>query len=531
MNENNNYISTTGITEEYAKQAEDFVNSVINQNEPVNTNVYSSTTGTSEEYAKQAEDFVNSIINPELETSKENDELNNRYSMSSPITLSMLIDKMDSKMIELYNQSVEATLIEEKKVQYFEAIEKVVINRLEEAKKIVVDYNTGESYISKELFREALNIINYNDNLKEIEKACEVYGFEKYQKISYTDLMQTHEKLIKEDVIYNSNADKLEYYAEVLENKIKKDEVDYKVWTAGLARTTSDNKEKVSIAKTINPNGADTVDNPIVPVEAKPIVPVSSNFEKVNKKIDKDKVKRILIGALAGAGLSLLVGSVPIVVTSAIILATGKFLKSQIKPENVIVSIENDENLKQKLNHKLHDFVLNGNLDKTLDFVKGAAIGAAATGIIETGIQHAMTNGDSGSSSISDVVNKAEANFSNLEVPTEPSNPYDSIQIGESIDSYNITEGYNSSNMAVDDVNVESLNSEYVNGENSEIGRFAILDDAGSVEQIISEEGVSASDLIDQGYNPDNIAIDVQNTSGESQAWTNIDQYTQGKSR
>ena len=104
-------------------------------------------------------------------------------------------------------------------------------------------------------------------------------------------------------------------------------------------------------------------------------------------------------------------------------------------------------------------------------------------------------------------------------VSQAPATPnYDGIKLGSQVGNYNVSHGYDTASYAVNNINRESLLSNIVT-KDSIFKRFAILNQDGTVAQIINTPGTSLADLASQ-YGAENIAVDVANSSGVSQAWT-----------
>lgn len=98
---------------------------------------------------------------------------------------------------------------------------------------------------------------------------------------------------------------------------------------------------------------------------------------------------------------------------------------------------------------------------------------------------------------------------------------YDNIKLGESVGEFNVDVGYGTSSSALSGTNAEVLNGNLINSTNSQFGRFRVFNPDGT-RTIITDTGVSIQDLIDQGYDISQIAIDVTNNQGASQAWVNV---------
>ena len=112
-------------------------------------------------------------------------------------------------------------------------------------------------------------------------------------------------------------------------------------------------------------------------------------------------------------------------------------------------------------------------------------------------------------------------------LPTETIN-YDGITLGESVGDYNVSIGHDSAHMAVNNLNPETLASQYVN-ESSIFNRFASINPDGSVGKIIDTHGLSITDFCAQNnLDISQIAVDVANSNGASQAWVNASELVSG---
>ncbi len=106
---------------------------------------------------------------------------------------------------------------------------------------------------------------------------------------------------------------------------------------------------------------------------------------------------------------------------------------------------------------------------------------------------------------------------------------YDDIVVGQGIEGADITTGYTNSINAVSGLDQVTLNTDIINDGNSIIERFVVVDDAGSILDSINTDGLSVQDLIDKGINPDNIAVDIRNATGDPRAWVSLDEMGIGR--
>ncbi|MFI3260394.1 MAG: hypothetical protein R3Y13_01600 [bacterium] len=113
--------------------------------------------------------------------------------------------------------------------------------------------------------------------------------------------------------------------------------------------------------------------------------------------------------------------------------------------------------------------------------------------------------------------------FENI-VPEVEAVDYSDIVVGDSTMNSEIVNGYTNSVDAINGADSLQLNSDIINDGNSIYDRFVIVDDAGAIVETINTDGVSVQDLVDKGYNPDNIAVDIRNVEGDPRAWVSLDE-------
>lgn len=132
-------------------------------------------------------------------------------------------------------------------------------------------------------------------------------------------------------------------------------------------------------------------------------------------------------------------------------------------------------------------------------------------------------------------------------VPTEPIGPeplpepvpepivqepdvlgFEDIKIGSEVDGFNVTTGHDTAGWAVNNVNPETLASQYVNGD-SIFNRFAAINPDGTLGQVIDTQGLSLTEFCAQtGMDPSQIAVDVARADGASQAWISASELVSG---
>lgn len=104
--------------------------------------------------------------------------------------------------------------------------------------------------------------------------------------------------------------------------------------------------------------------------------------------------------------------------------------------------------------------------------------------------------------------------------------PYDNIILGNNVGGYNVSVGHTNAANAVNGFQSKTLISKYVNSE-SIFNRFAVINNDGSLGQIINTNGLSLTDFCTQnGIDISQIAVDVARKDGASQAWISISELT-----
>lgn len=101
------------------------------------------------------------------------------------------------------------------------------------------------------------------------------------------------------------------------------------------------------------------------------------------------------------------------------------------------------------------------------------------------------------------------------------------IVIGGSVGKFNVASGYDSAFLATNDKDRETLIKKLVNS-NSIFKRFVVVNSDGTYTQI-TDSGANLSDLAKK-YGAENIAVDVANSEGESQAWVRVSDLISGVS-
>lgn len=115
-------------------------------------------------------------------------------------------------------------------------------------------------------------------------------------------------------------------------------------------------------------------------------------------------------------------------------------------------------------------------------------------------------------------------------VSTQPAapapSPYDNIVLGNNVGGYNVSVGHTNAANAVNGFQSKTLISKYVNSD-SIFNRFAVINNDGSLGQIINTNGLSLTDFCAKnGIDISQIAVDVARKDGASQAWISISELT-----
>ena len=271
---------------------------------------------------------------------------------------------------------------------------------------------------------------------------------------------------------------------------------------------------------------------------------VVKKVQKIVRDVTPDKIAALVIGGAIGISVSLAFGHVGVMVMDlGIVLAKSKIknqiianqeleikrLKGEIEAEN----IEQPTNalLAKIKNSKVGQYFQSEEGLKALSWGLNAALIAGTATEIGKTIYSARVAPKTTNSVTS--TPKAEAAASEPQVTTQPATPtpeavtqaptpatpnYEGIKLGNQVGNYNVSHGYDTASYAVNNINRESLISNIVT-KDSVFKRFAILNQDGTVAQIINTPGTSLADLASQ-YGAENIAVDVANSSGVSQAWT-----------
>ena len=261
-------------------------------------------------------------------------------------------------------------------------------------------------------------------------------------------------------------------------------------------------------------------------------------MQKIVRDVTPDKIAALVIGGAIGISVSLAFGHVGVMVMDlGIVLAKSK-IKNQIiaNQELEIKRLKGEieaENIEQPSNALL-DKIKNSKVGQYFQSEEGlqalswglnaALIAGTATEIGKT-IYNAKVAPKTTNSITSTPKAEAPAPEPQVTAPTPeavsqaPATPnYDGIKLGSQVGNYNVSHGYDTASYAVNNINRESLLSNIVT-KDSIFKRFAILNQDGTVAQIINTPGTSLADLASQ-YGAENIAVDVANSSGVSQAWT-----------
>lgn len=271
---------------------------------------------------------------------------------------------------------------------------------------------------------------------------------------------------------------------------------------------------------------------------------VVKKVQKIVRDVTPDKIAALVIGGAIGISVSLAFGHVGVMVMDlGIVLAKSKIknqiianqeleikrLKGEIEAEN----IEQPTNalLAKIKNSKVGQYFQSEEGLKALSWGLNAALIAGTATEIGKTIYSARVAPKTTNSVTS--TPKAEAAAPEPQVTTQPATPtpeavtqaptpatpnYEGIKLGNHVGNYNVSHGYDTASYAVNNINRESLISNIVT-KDSVFKRFAILNQDGTVAQIINTPGTSLADLASQ-YGAENIAVDVANSSGVSQAWT-----------
>ena len=265
---------------------------------------------------------------------------------------------------------------------------------------------------------------------------------------------------------------------------------------------------------------------------------VVKKVQKIVRDVTPDKIAALVIGGAIGISVSLAFGHVGVMVMDlGIVLAKSK-IKNQIiaNQELEIKRLKGEieaENIEQPSNALL-DKIKNSKVGQYFQSEEGLqalswGLNAALIAGTATEIGKTIYNAKVAPKTTNSVTStpKAEAPTPEPQVTTPtpeavtqaPATPnYDGIKLGSQVGDYNVSHGYDTASYAVNNINRESLLSNIVT-KDSVFKRFAILNQDGTVAQIINTPGTSLADLASQ-YGAENIAVDVANSSGVSQAWT-----------
>ena len=272
---------------------------------------------------------------------------------------------------------------------------------------------------------------------------------------------------------------------------------------------------------------------------------VVKKVQKIVRNVTPDKIAALVIGGAIGISVSLAFGHVGVMVMDlGIVLAKSK-IKNQIiaNQELEIKRLKGEieaENIEQPSNALL-DKIKNSKVGQYFQSEEGLqalswGLNAALIAGTATEIGKTIYNAKVAPKTTNSVTStpKAEAPAPEPQAPAPepqvtaptpeavsqaPATPnYDGIKLGSQVGHYNVSHGYDTASYAVNNINRESLLSNIVT-KDSIFKRFAILNQDGTVAQIINTPGTSLADLASQ-YGAENIAVDVANSSGVSQAWT-----------
>lgn len=278
-------------------------------------------------------------------------------------------------------------------------------------------------------------------------------------------------------------------------------------------------------------NKVDNVNNKINSITDDSLKEELNNY--LNKALGMEKIKdpdkwKRWVSGIAGFALGAgVIGLTPLGLPGALMIAAGtqlakhgvkglheKFVKEaeELGKENEITNIEKTGKLqeyKEKFKEKMRDenFVRNINW-----FLNGTAIGAITMGGIEQ-----ITNMMPSSSVTPEPTPTPE--------PTAATpDPYSNLQVGNNANGLNLSQGYDSANWAANNLNVESLNQQLVNGD-SVIQRIAAVGENGKLIN-----GNSVQELISKGFSEDQISVLI-GKNGTPQAWTNLAELTNNVGR
>lgn len=107
---------------------------------------------------------------------------------------------------------------------------------------------------------------------------------------------------------------------------------------------------------------------------------------------------------------------------------------------------------------------------------------------------------------------------------------FDEVILGNGIEGSDITSGYTNSASAIGKEGAVDLAQGVINDGTSVYERFVIVDDSGAIVEQITTPGITLEDLVNQGYNADNIAIDIRNNEGDPRAWVSVEDLGIGRS-
>lgn len=110
---------------------------------------------------------------------------------------------------------------------------------------------------------------------------------------------------------------------------------------------------------------------------------------------------------------------------------------------------------------------------------------------------------------------------------TQPDAALDAIRPGASVEGYDLTKGYDTADWALNGTHAETLNSTYINGQNSMMGGLRVTNLDGT-HTYITDSSISVNDLVNKGVDIKDIAVNVVRAKdGAAQAWKPAMDFTE----
>ena len=521
--------------EKYAKLRKEYEEFYKNKSLPIDDE-YKEKMEIYESRIKECDDFIK--VNNEKKANKErilerlNKELTEVKGPLYNIEVWKLKELYDKEIENLENTLKEIKALEDK---YYNESRSVPLDILGMSRKL-------ETQIAnmKPLFTQLVGIRS-DINLNNSEYKPLIDAIKNGRKINAEVKEEINNKYSVEKTIENPNIDneELKKYIDELEKNIAERKENIEKYYDAL-KDIQDIANEIKSGKTQQAlqSNIDNVRNKINSITDDSLKEELNNelnkalgIEKENKKGEKikdpDKWKRWVSG-IAGFALGAgIIGLTPLGLGGALMITAGtrlakrgvkglheKFVKeaAELGTENEITNIEKTskaQELKEKFKAKMRDenFVRNINW-----FLNGTAIGAITMGGIEQ-ITNMMPS----------------SNVTPEPTPTpEPTaaapDQYSNLQVGSNTNGFNLSQGYDSANWAANNMNVESLNQQLVNGD-SVIQRIAAVGENGKLIN-----GNSVQELISKGFSEDQISVLI-GKNGTPQAWTNLAELTNNVGR